>query len=92
MAKMNYGLKPISTIKRSIGASSAQTAAIGVNVQYVRLVTDTACHYEVGVNPTATSSNVFLPANEIEIIKISEGEKIAVIGTSGNLYITSLVE
>lgn len=92
MAIINYGLRPKSTSKVVMSGSSVQSSAIGANIQYVRLAADAACHYEIGVNPTATTSTVYLPANEIEIIKISEGEKVAGICASGNLYVTSLTE
>jgi RNA:NAD 2'-phosphotransferase (TPT1/KptA family) len=92
MAIMNYGLRPKSTSKVAMSGSSAQSAAIGANIQYVRLVADANCHYEIGVNPTATTSTVYLPVGEIEVIKISEGEKVAAICASGNLYVTSLTE
>jgi RNA:NAD 2'-phosphotransferase (TPT1/KptA family) len=92
MAIMNYGLRPVTTSKVAMSGTSAQSSAIGANIQYVRLVADAACHYNIGVNPTATTSTVYLPANEIEIIKISEGEKVAGICASGKLYVTSLTE
>lgn len=92
MAIMNYGLRPVTTSKVAMSGTSAQSSAIGANIQYVRLVADAACHYNIGVNPTATTSTIYLPANEIEIIKISEGEKVAGICASGNLYVTSLTE
>lgn len=92
MAIMNYGLRPVTTSKVAMSGTSAQSSAIGANIQYVRLVADAACHYNIGVNPTATTSTVYLPANEIETIKISEGEKVAGICASGNLYVTSLTE
>ena len=92
MAIMNYGLRPITTSKVAMSGTSAQSSAIGANIQYVRLVADANCHYNIGVNPTATTSTVYLPANEIETIKISEGEKVAGICASGKLYVTSLVE
>lgn len=89
---MNYGLRPVTTSKVAMSGTSAQSSAIGANIQYVRLVADANCHYNIGVNPTATTSTVYLPANEIETIKISEGEKVAGICASGNLYVTSLTE
>jgi hypothetical protein len=92
MAIINYGLRPKSTSKVTMSGSSVQSSAIGANIQYVRLVADANCHFEIGVNPTATISTVYLPANEIDIIKISEGEKVAAICASGNLYVTSLTE
>jgi RNA:NAD 2'-phosphotransferase (TPT1/KptA family) len=92
MAIINYGLRPVTTSKVAMSGTSAQSSAIGANIQYVRLVADANCHYNIGVNPTATTSTVYLPANEIETIKISEGEKVAGICASGNLYVTSLTE
>lgn len=92
MAKYNYGLKAITTSKVAMSGSSSQSSAIGSNIQYVRLVSDANCHYAVGTNPTATTSSIYLPVGEIEIIKISEGEKVASICASGNLYVTSLSE
>ena len=89
MAIINYGLRPKSTSKVAMSGSSVQSSAIGANIQ---LVADANCHYEIGVNPTATTSTVYLPSGEIEVIKISEGEKVAAICASGNLYVTSLVE
>ena len=43
-------------------------------------------------SPTATTSLPYLPAGEIEIIKVSPGEKMAAIRTSGDgtLYCTEL--
>jgi hypothetical protein len=92
MAIINYGLRPKSTSVITMSGTSAQSSAIGANIQYVRLVADANCHYEIGVNPTATTSTVYLPVGEIETIKISEGEKVAAICASGKLYVTSLVE
>jgi hypothetical protein len=92
MAIINYGLRPKSTSVITMSGTSAQSSAIGANIQYVRLVADANCHYEIGANPTATTSTVYLPVGEIETIKISEGEKVAGICASGNLYVTSLTE
>ena len=42
--------------------------------------------------PTATTSMAYLPAGEVEVIKVSPGEKMAAIRTSGDgtLYCTEL--
>ena len=44
---------------------------------------------------TATTSTTYLPAGEVETIKVSAGEKIAVLrigGSDGELYATELTE
>ncbi len=92
MAHTNIGLRPLTTSKVPMSGSSAQSSAIGDNISFIRLVSDVSCHYAIGTNPTATTSSIYLPADDVEIIKISAGEKVAAIAASGNLYVTLLTE
>ena len=49
------------------------------------------CHFVLGASPTASATSAFLPSGEIEIFKVSPGEKIAVFhGSSTNVYITEM--
>lgn len=79
-----------TTTKLTSSGSSAASSAYSGNT-LVRIVADAACHYAIGTSPTATTSNVYLPANSGEQILIKDGNKIAVIAASVNLYITELV-
>lgn len=88
---MHIGMKPKTTEKITSSGTSVQSTAISDNIFYVRVAADADCHLEIGVNPTATTSSIYLPADDYEYFKISPGEKIAVIG-SVNLYITQLTE
>ena len=88
---MHIGMKPKTTEKITSSGTSVQSTAISDNIFYVRIAADAACHLEIGVNPTATTSSIYLPAEDYEYFKISPGEKIAVIGTV-NLYVTELTE
>ena len=63
----------------TVSASTSQSSAIDSRAEYVRLVADVACHYKVGDNPTATTSDRYLPANVLVDIATKGGEKIAVI-------------
>ncbi|TAH36536.1 MAG: hypothetical protein EYC62_02515 [Alphaproteobacteria bacterium] len=93
MALILNGGNFLPTVKLStsqdvtVGASSAQSAAIGTAGQtpnkIIRLVSTTACRIALGTNPTATSTSTFLPANVVEFTEISPGEKIAVIQDTG---------
>ena len=65
----------------TVTGSSAQTAAL--TAVLVRLVSTVACHVAVGVNPTATTSNMYLPANAPEYFLIDSGQKIAAIKATG---------
>jgi len=88
---MHKGMQVKSTEKVISSGTSAQSAAFADNIYYVRVVADAACHIEFGTSPTATTSKVYVPADDIEYFKVSPGEKVAVIG-SVNLYVSQLTE
>jgi hypothetical protein len=88
---MHKGMQVKSTEKVASSGTSAQSAAFADNIYYVRVVADAACHIEFGTSPTATTSKVYVPADDIEYFKVSPGEKVAVIG-SVNLYVSQLTE
>jgi hypothetical protein len=88
---MHKGMQVKSTEKVTSSGTSAQSAAFADNIYYVRVVADAACHIEFGSNPTATTSKVYVPADDIEYFKVSPGEKVAVIGTV-DLYVSQLTE
>ena len=87
----HFGMRPVTTQKVTSSGSSAASSAFGANIEYVRVIPDADCHIEFGVSPTATSSKIFLESKTSEYFKVSEGEKVAVIG-SVNLYVTELTE
>jgi hypothetical protein len=88
---MHIAMKPKSTEKVTSSGTSVQSAAISDNIFYIRVAADADCHLEIGVSPTATTSSIYLPADDYEYFKISPGEKVAVIGNV-NIYITQLTE
>tara|TARA_R100001440_G_scaffold19860_3_gene33457 strand:+ start:2305 stop:2574 length:270 start_codon:yes stop_codon:yes gene_type:complete len=87
----NFAMRPVTTQKVNSSGSSAASSAFGSNIEYVRVCADADCHIEFGTSPTATTSKIFLPSKDTEYFKVSEGEKVAVIG-SVNLYVTELSE
>jgi hypothetical protein len=82
------------------GTSAGTTNAFGSETYQVRLVADAACCYSIGDGTqTATTSSPFLPANWVEYVTVSPGQKIAAIrastdglvtATSGTLWVTEL--
>lgn len=88
---MHIGMRPLTTQKVNSSGSSAQSSAFSANIEYVRIIPDADCHIEFGVNPTATTSTIFMESKTSEYFKVSPGEKVAVIGTV-NLYVTELTE
>ena len=66
----------------------------------LRLVANSACHYKIGDGvQTATTADTFLPANTIEYIIVSPGQRISAIkavtnglvtATAGSLWVTEM--
>jgi hypothetical protein len=81
-------------------ASVAITNAFGPETYQLRLVADSACCYRIGDGAqTATTADPFLPANTIEYVIVSPGQRIAAIkaatdgvvtATIGTLWVTEL--
>ena len=88
---MHIAMVPKTTQKVTSSGSSVQSSAFGAHIEYVRIVADADCHIAFGVNPTATTSTIYVPADDIEYFKVSPGEKVAVIGNV-NLYVSDLTE
>lgn len=73
----------------SFTATSAQSSAAAAGIRAVRLVATQDCYYLIGINPTATTSSAFLPANVVEYKPVFDGEKVAVLreDTDGTLNV-----
>lgn len=66
------------------GVSAAIANPFSVQTNYVRIHTDTTCSIAFGVNPTATTNNKRLCANQTEYFSVPPGSnfKVAVIANS----------
>ena len=85
----NYGLRPTTVQMMSSSGTSSQSSAFGAYTLYVRICADADCHILFGSSPTATSSSIFIPADQPEIFKVNPGEKVAAIG-SANVSVSEL--
>ena len=63
----------------AIGASSVQSAAQPDDATFVALTANGACFFEIGQNPTATTSSRYMSDGATRFFKINSGDKIAVI-------------
>jgi hypothetical protein len=80
----------------------AITNAFGDQTYQLRLVSNSACHYAIGDGAqTATTANPFLPANSIEYVKVTPGQRVSAIkaatnglvtATAGTLWVTELTD
>lgn len=81
-------------------ASVAITNAFGPETYQLRLVADSACCYRIGDGAqTATVADAFLPANTIDYVIVSPGQRISAIkaatnglvtATAGTLWVTEM--
>jgi hypothetical protein len=75
----------------TVGNTSAQSSVIITGSGLVRIATTTDTHVKFGTNPTATTEDVLVPENHVEVFVFKSGEKIAFIhhgGGSGKINIT----
>lgn len=83
-------------------SSTVATNAFGAQTRQLRLASNSACHYAIGDGAqTATTSDPFLPANTVEYVTVSAGQRIAAIkaataglvtATAGTLWVTELTQ
>ena len=68
------------------------TNPVGAGITCVRVVLTTAGHIAIGAAPTATTSNVYMPAGIPEYFQVREGEKVSAIqvASGGNLHVTEM--
>lgn len=66
--------------------------AVGAGTNKVRVVVTSAAYIKIGKDPTATTSDVYMPADSPEYFTIRPGEKIAAVqvSTGGNLHVTEV--
>ena len=93
-----YGVAAIGTTQVfSVTNSSVASTAFGANTTMIRIAGSLGhCHYQIGSDPTASlTTSPMMPNNSIEIIKVSPGQKIAVIKdatvTASTVSVTELV-
>jgi hypothetical protein len=71
-------------------ASAAIANAFGSETFQIRLVANSACCYRIGDGAqTATAADNFLPANAIEYVIVSPGQRISAIKAATNGLVTA---
>lgn len=80
--------------------SVAISNAFGSQTYAIRVVADSACHIQIGDGAqTAATTSPFLPANWVEYIMVTPGQRISAIkaathglvtATAGTLWVTEL--
>lgn len=72
------------------GTAGTIATAIAAGVQKIRVVVTTAAYIKIGGSPTATTSDVYLPADSPEYFTCASGEKVSAIqvAANGTLHVT----
>ena len=79
----------------TVTASSVQSTAVAANCTIVRLANASTApaFFTIGSNPTATTTtSAMLPANAVEYVEVTGGDKVAVIrgATATDVSITQI--
>lgn len=74
------------------GTAGTIANAFGAGTWAVRVVATTAAFVKIGSSPTATSGDVYLPADKPEIFIVNPGETASAVqvASSGTLHVTEL--
>ena len=80
---------PIGTTQTVAYTGTAGTTANAIGASFFRIVCTTDAFVSTGVNPTATTSGMFVPAKCPEWFPIDPGHKVSVVrlADSGTAYI-----
>jgi hypothetical protein len=65
-----------------IGAGSLQSAAFNAKTAMIRVATDAICSIAIGTNPTATTNNMRMAADQVEYFSVQPNQLIAVIANT----------
>lgn len=77
----NLGASNNVTVATTSTASAS--SAFGAQTYQIRIAAPAACFYKVGDGtPTAANSDVYLPANVIEYVKVHPGQKVSVFSAT----------
>jgi hypothetical protein len=76
------------------GTAGTITNAVSAYINLVRVLVTTAAFIKIDNSPTATTSDVFLPANTPEYFTIKPGQKVSAIQSAagGTLYVTEMTK
>ena len=74
------------------GTAGTITNAITDQVTKVRVIVTSAAYVKIDKSPTATSSDMYMPADSAEYFTVSAGMKVSAIQvtSSGTLHVTEI--
>lgn len=89
-----FGTGRLSTVQKVAYTGTAGTISNGVGTQTykVRVVCTSAAYIAIGNSPTATTNDVYVPADTPEYFSITPGMKVSAIQVSagGTLHVAEI--
>lgn len=89
-----FGTGRLDTHQSVAYTGTAGTIAniVGPYITKVRVVATTAAYIKIGNSPTATTSDVYMPADSPEYFTITPGQKVSAIqvASGGTLHVTEI--
>jgi hypothetical protein len=78
--------------KAYTGTAGTIDNVVGAQTRRVRVIVTTAAYVKIGNDPTAATSDVYMPANVAEVFNITPGQKVSAVQVSsgGTLHVTEL--
>lgn len=90
-----FGTGRLGTHQSAAYTTTANTItnAVGAQTYKVRIVCTTDAFVKVGDAPTATTSDPLFPANAVEYVTITPGQKVSAIRSAadGSVHVTEVV-
>jgi hypothetical protein len=83
-------LGTVNNVAVATTSTAVASSAFGAQTYQVRVAATAACFYKVDKAPTAAATDALLPANWVEYVKVTPGEKISVF--SATVQTVSVVE
>ena len=74
------------------GTAGTITNAVGSETQVIRVVLTSAGFVAIGASPTATTSDMYMPAGVPEYFIVRPGQKVSAVqsASGGTLYVTEM--
>lgn len=87
-----YPLNGLTQTVAYTGTAGVATNAFGTQTTTIYVVSTTACFIKFGTAPTATTADMYLPANFPFVLQCRGGEKVSAIqvAAGGSLYVTEM--
>lgn len=74
------GMEPALAVQKiAIGAGSVQSAPFNAKTTFVAINVDATCSFKFGGNPTATATDMRMPADATQYFGVVPGQRVAVI-------------